>query len=315
VDGVYSEQTNPREAQEVADRLAQLWAVPPDQRKTVGVVTFNRKQADLIEEVLELRAQRDHTFSEALARERERMENGEDMGFFVKNVENVQGDERDVIIFSSTFGRNSQGAFRRAFGVLGQAGGERRLNVAISRAREKVILVTSMPINEVSDLLATRRVATSPRDFLQAYLEYARGLTRGEFSNTKALLARLTGARAAIGSSRTIEADGIRTAVAEFIRKDLGYDVSQMHDDGAFGLDFAITDPRTGLYGIGIECDAPLHPLLRRARAREMWRPSVLRRAVPVLHRVSSHGWYHDRTREQQRLRAAIAQALAEEIM
>jgi primosomal replication protein N'' len=238
------------------------------------------------------------------------MEDGEDMGFFVKNVENVQGDERDVIIFSSTFGRNSQGTFRRAFGVLGQTGGERRLNVAVSRAREKVILVTSMPINEVSDLLATRRTATSPRDFLQAYLEYARTLTSGEFDNTRALLTRLTAARTATGPGGLIETDGTRTAVARFIRQDLGRTVSEMHDDGAFGLDFAITDPRTGLYGIGIECDAPLHPLLRRARAREMWRPSVLRRAVPVLHRVSSHGWYHDRAREQQRLRAAIDQAL-----
>jgi primosomal replication protein N'' len=81
------------------------------------------------------------------------------MGFFVKNVENVQGDERDVIIFSSTFGRNAQGAFRRAFGVLGQVGGERRLNVAVTRASETVVLVTSMPIAEISDFLSTRRQA------------------------------------------------------------------------------------------------------------------------------------------------------------
>src|SRR3546814_17027264 len=94
------------------------------------------------------------------------------MGFFVKNVENVQGDERDVIVFSSTFGRNAQGTFRRFFGVLGQNGGERRLNVAVTRARQKVILVTSMPIPLISDLLSTRRQATSPRDFLQAHFEY-----------------------------------------------------------------------------------------------------------------------------------------------
>ena len=62
------------------------------------------------------------------------------MSFFVKNVENVQGDERDMIIFSSTFGRDEEGSFRRQFGLLSQTGGERRLNVAITRAREKIIL-------------------------------------------------------------------------------------------------------------------------------------------------------------------------------
>jgi primosomal replication protein N'' len=313
VDGVYSDQTNPREAKEVVERIARLWAARPEERNTVGVVTFNRKQADLIEELLEERAENDPVFAAALAHERERIENGEDMGFFVKNVENVQGDERDVIIFSSTFGRNSQGSFRRTFGVLGQTGGERRLNVAVSRAREKVVLVTSMPINEVSDLLATRRTAASPRDFLQAYLEYARALTNGELDNAQSLLKRLSAAHSGPDRPRRLQSDGIRTAVATFIRRDLGQEVSELNDDGAFGLDFGIVDPRTGLYGIGIECDAPLHPLLQRARAREMWRPSVLRRAFPVLHRVSSHGWYHDREREQQRLRGAVNQALTQE--
>ncbi|MCF3999032.1 hypothetical protein L2E47_55795, partial [Pseudomonas aeruginosa] len=65
------------------------------------------------------------------------------------------------------------------------------------------------------------------------------------------------------------------------------------------------------LYAIGIECDAPCHPLLERARAREIWRPSVLRRAIPHLHRVSSQGWYHDGDNERTRLRAAIEKALA----
>src|SRR5262249_38239442 len=148
-------------------------------RKSVGVVTFNRKQADLIEEVLEDRAVDDARFRNALAAERDRKERGEDMGFFVKNVENVQGDERDIIIFSSTFGKNAQGTFRRNFGVLGQAGGERRLNVAVTRAREKVILITSMPLNEISDLLTTTRPADSPRDYLQAYFEYARAMSSG----------------------------------------------------------------------------------------------------------------------------------------
>jgi len=309
VDGPYVDQTNPAEAQKVVEVVAGYWKTEAGTRKTLGVVTFNRRQADLIDELLEARAQRDPAFRAALAQERDRIEEGEDMGFFVKNVENVQGDERDVIVFSSTFGRNDQGAFRRAFGVLGQAGGERRLNVAVTRAREKVVLVTSMPIAEISDLLTTRRAAVSPRDFLQAYFEYARMVSDGELENARSLTARLVGDRGDAARGQDLDQDGFQRAVADYIAS-LGWRGQPARDTGAFSLDFAIEDPRTGLYGIGIECDPPRHALLSEARAREMWRPSVLGRSIPVVHRVSSHGWFHRPEAEKTRLRAAIAQAL-----
>ena len=309
VDGPYVDQTNQAEALKVVDVVAGYWEVDAGARRTLGVVTFNRRQADLIEEVLEARAVRDPAFRAALAQERDRIEEGEDMGFFVKNVENVQGDERDVIVFSSTFGRNNQGTFRRAFGVLGQAGGERRLNVAVTRAREKVVLVTSMPIAEISDLLTTRRAAASPRDFLQAYFEYARMVSDGELENAQSLAARLKGEGRDSARGEERDQDGFQIAVGDYIAS-LGWTAQPVNDTGAFTLDFAIEDPRTGLYGIGIECDAPRHALLAEARAREMWRPSVLRRSIPVVHRVSSHGWFHRPEAEKTRLRAAIAQAL-----
>lgn len=129
-------QSNAEEAERVVEYLNELWQQPYDLRPSVGVVTFNRKQAELIEEHLEQRAEQDELFRAAYTEERERSEDGEDMSVFVKNVENVQGDERDVIVFSSTFGRNSQGTFRRSFGVLGHTGGERRLNVAVRRLRD-----------------------------------------------------------------------------------------------------------------------------------------------------------------------------------
>lgn len=313
VDGVYEDQTNRGEAKAVVECLARLWAVPPAERRTVGVVTFNRRQADLIEEVLELRAERDGEFRAALAVERERVEGSEDMGFFVKNVENVQGDERDVIVFSSTFGRNRQRGFRRNFGVLGQRGGERRLNVAVSRAKEKVVLVTSIPITEVSDFLASRRAPQAPRDYLQAYLEYARSLSDGDLDAARALAARIaSGGRLKHGEGG-LEQDGFPSAVAAFLEAE-GWSPATVADSGAFGMDLAIVDPRTGLYGIGIECDAPRHGLLAHARAREIWRPDVLRRSLRRVHRVSSRGWYHEPARERERLCAAVCAALSERI-
>lgn len=309
VNGLYQNQSNELEAERVVDYLAELWQQPYEARPSVGVVTFNRKQADLIEEHLERRAEHDEAFRLAYTQERDRSEDGEDMAVFVKNVENVQGDERDIIVFSSTFGRNSQGSFRRNFGVLGQTGGERRLNVAVTRARHKVVMITSMPIGDVSDMLGTQRAPSSPRDYLQGYLEYARTLSSGEFASTSALLERLHTDRSDSLRRTRHARDGFVELVGEYIAS-LGWAAAPASEGDAFGLDFAIEDPRTGLYAIGIECDAPCHPLLARARAREIWRPSVLRRAIPHVHRVSSQAWYHDGENERSRLRSAIENAL-----
>lgn len=309
VDGLYQEQTNEEEAEQVVDYVSGVWRLPVGERPSIGVVTFNRKQADLIEERMELRAETDDAFRIAFARERERSEDGEDMSVFVKNVENVQGDERDVIVFSSTFGRNRQGTFRRNFGVLGQAGGERRLNVAVTRARRKVVMVTSMPIADVSDLLATRRRPSSPRDYLQAYLEYARSLSAGEFAAGAALLDRLHGGSRRVPVGDASGGDGFTAAVGDYIRT-LGWNPVSVDEGDTFSLDFAIEDPATGLYAIGIECDSPRHPLLRHARSREIWRRRVLARSIPHVHRVSSQGWLGDGDAERRALERAIALAM-----
>ncbi len=312
VNTVYKDQSNQGEAEAIANILSEFWKAPAASRKSIGIVSFNRKQADLIEDVLEARAEQDPAFGQALAAERERIEQGEDMGFFVKNVENVQGDERDIIIFSSTFGRNAQGTFRRNFGVLGQVGGERRLNVAVTRARDKIIMVTSMPIGDISDLLTTRRPPATPRDYLQGYMEYARIMTEGDLPAGHALLTRMVTERTVVRDRQAAEVDGVAQSVLQFLRE-LGVDPVAVNDGSAFGLDYAIVDPATGLYGLGIECDAPRHRILSRARAREIWRPNVLRRTIPNVHRVSSQAWFEDGLAERQRLKAAVSAVMSKE--
>jgi primosomal replication protein N'' len=309
VDGVYEDQTNRTEAERIATILQATWQ-RPGERPSIGVVTFNRKQADLIDDVLEETAEADPAFRQVLASERERVDQGEDMSFFVKNVENVQGDERDIIIFSTTFGRNPGGRFRRFFGVLGQSGGERRLNVAVTRGRRKIHVVSSMPIRDISEMFDKDGPASTPRDYLQAYLEYARALSAGEFPTVDRLLARFARDRVrGVNGARTSD-DGFSRAVMGFITE-LGWESQPVDDGGAFGVDFAIIDPRTRLFGIGIECDAPRHHLLSHARGREIWRPKVMGGAFPRMHRVSSKGWYHEGDKERDSLRSAIGQALS----
>lgn len=312
IDGSYEQQCNREEAAAVVAWLAELWQQPAAQRPSVGVVTFNRKQADLIEDLIEERAEQDEAFRDAWSSERERQQDGEAMGVFVKNVENVQGDERDVIVFSTTFGRDPRGVFRRLFGVLGQTGGERRLNVAVTRSRQKMLVLSSMPVADVSDFLGSRRAPSTPRDFLQAWLAHARMLSNGDFAGAQALLTRLHRGAMPASSMRAAPDDGFRDAVERHIRT-LGHQPAVLGGHDAFALDFAIENPRSGLYAIGIDCESRLHPLLTHARAREIWQPSQLAKTIPIIHRVCALQWQRDPLASQAGLAKAIEQALQED--
>jgi serine/threonine protein kinase len=310
VKGVYEKQTNEIEAKKVIAYLESIWNEPVETRPSIGVVTFNRKQADLIDDLLEAKAEKSAKFRDALIAERSRRDSGEDMSFFVKNVENVQGDERDLIVFSTTFGKNRQGTFRRNFGVLGQSGGERRLNVAITRARTRVVLVTSMPVQDVSDMLNVQRAPVSPRDYLQGYLEYARLVSSGRFDEGRRLASRMNSGKRF--NSDTLKAmNGLQKTVFEYLSS-LGYEIFRPEPDPVLGIDFAIVDPHTGLFGVGIECAPPTHKLLASARAREIWRPGLISGKYQAFVRVSGSDWLRDRTSEQQRILGEIRSVIGE---
>ena len=150
--------TNPLEAKRVVDEVLRHVEACPDRLPSLGVITFNDRQRDLIENSLrEIASPR---VIEALdARD----------GLFVRNLENVQGEERDTILFSATFAANSRGDLPLNFGVLNHAGGERRLNVAITRARRQIIVFTSF---DPQDLHAERTAHRGVKD-LRAYLHQA----------------------------------------------------------------------------------------------------------------------------------------------
>mgnify|MGYP001488453319 CR=1 FL=1 len=143
VNGVYEDRTNPDEARYVCQLVSELL----DQKDppSIGIATFNLAQRDLIVELLDEMASQDAAFGRRLSAARERRGKGSFEGLFVKNLENVQGDERDHIIISTGYGPTAEGRFFKRFGPLRMAGGGRRLNVLVTRARQKVHLVTSIP--------------------------------------------------------------------------------------------------------------------------------------------------------------------------
>ena len=242
-----------------------------------------------------------------LTRERVKQQEGEDMGFFVKNVENVQGDERDMILFSTTFGYDKNGVFRRNFGALGHKGGERRLNVAITRARQKVVIATSMPINDISDILSTGRSPSKPRDYIQVYLNFSESHSNGQIHIANKSLKKLSDKNRY--EEITIKNDGFKNTVKKYIES-LGYNTVENSDYNVFYLDLAIEDKNSGRFVIGIECDTPNNDLLRNARYREIWRPLILNKSIPVIHRTTSYRWLHDTQGEKSRLKSAIENAL-----
>lgn len=308
INGTYVNQTNEKEALAIVEHLATLWQTPFDKRPSVGVVTFNQKQAQLINQHIRDRNDYDAEFLKAYTEESARLDNDEDMSFFVKNVENVQGDERDVILFSTTFGRNAQGTFRRNFGVLGQTGGERRLNVAITRAKKQVVIMSSMPIDEISDLLSTNKHPEIPRDYLQGYLTYASHCHQiNKQEENKRLLARLCRTQANVITQDQLN-DQFVIDVTRFIQSQ-GYHIAPSQQAGIFSFDCLIEDKQQGKLLMGIECDMPQHEWLSQACARELWRKDILRKVVPYHYRISLTQWFYHRQEAQQQLLEALQHA------
>ena len=305
VNGIYEEQTNESEADALIDYISEHWQLPESARLSAGIVTFNKKQAELIEDKIQQRELSNDAFRDVLNYERNKQQEGEDMGFFVKNVENVQGDERDMILFSTTFGLNRHGVFRRNFGALGHSGGERRLNVAITRARYKVVIATSMPIKDISDGLSTGRPPSKPRDFIQSYMNFSEIHSNGQIEVATNSVKKLS----AKYSTEDIQLknDGFKNTVKTYIES-LGYEVVENNDYSVFYLDLAIE--KQGRFILGIECDTPKNILLKNARYRELWRLDVLKNTIPTIHRTTSYRWLKDTETEQSRLREAIELAL-----
>jgi hypothetical protein len=175
VNGVYAERSNAEEAEAAVQLVADYLAQP--EPPSIGVACFNLTQKETILEALAARCAEDTVFAERFEQARTRQGRDSFEGLFVKNLENVQGDERDVMIISTTFGPDATGRFLRNFGALSQREGGRRLNVLVTRARLEVHLLTSIPKAEYLQLASLPPgVQPNGRLLLYAYLRLAEEL-------------------------------------------------------------------------------------------------------------------------------------------
>ncbi|MEO6994613.1 MAG: DUF4011 domain-containing protein [Lacunisphaera sp.] len=277
--------TNRGEAVALVDDLVARLLKTDGPRRSYGVVTFSQAQQKLVEDLLDQK-RREHPEIERHFGDEPPVE-GEPV--FVKNLESVQGDERDVIMFSICYGPDETGKISMNFGPLNRDGGERRLNVAVTRAKHEVLVYSGLHADQI-DLTRTR--AKGVRD-LKYFLDYA---DRGP----KALAAATT-------ASGQVEADSeFEKMIADRIRK-AGYEVHHQVGCSGYRIDLAVVDPTApGRYLLGIECDGATYQRAATARDRDKLRQLILEGLGWKLHRIWSTDWWHDAGKEMDLLTATL---------
>lgn len=290
VDGRLQSRQNPAEAEETVrimrEHVLREAFQPKKNRETLGVVAMNSAQQELIAEKWEKARKEDSELEaahEAFATSAR---------IFIRNLENVQGDERDVIIISTTYGKNAAGEMFQRFGPVNKTGGWRRLNVLFTRARMRIHLVTSLLHSDVlNDPLQTE----SGRNYLQKYLKYAE---TGHLPDTGA------------GAVKGFPDSPFEVSVAKCL-SGMGFEFHYQVGVQGFFIDIGVVHPNhPGQYLCGIECDGAAYHSHPVARDRDRIRQEILEQRGWDIFRIWSTDWFRNRKAEIERLQTHLSQRL-----
>lgn len=290
IDGYYARgkaRHNEAEAKAIVQEVVRrLKSTDPEIRNlSIGIVTFNTEQQSLIEDLLDKACKDYPEIENAFSEEKHEK-------VFVKNLETVQGDERDVILFSITYGPDQSGHVTMNFGPLNRTGGERRLNVAMTRARHEMIVFSTLESSHI-DLSRTNARAVAD---LKNFLEYAE---RG----ASVLGAAIQGPLGDFESPFEI-------AVARALR-DRGWSIHPQVGVSAFRIDLGVVHPdKPGVYLAGVECDGAMYHSSANARERDKIRQSVLENLGWTLFRVWSTDWWVNKAAAIDKLHSLLQQQL-----
>lgn len=285
VNGIFDRKahTNRKEAEFVVDLIYRNIEKYP--RRSLGVVAFSVAQQELIDKLLSKRRQetpdKEYFFK-----------NNRNEPFFIKNLETVQGDERDTIIFSVAYGIDGQGRLLHNFGPLNRMGGERRLNVAVTRAKCNVQLVSSMHCTDI-DL---KRTSAEGAKLLHEYLDYAEN---GDIALERAI---------SVNSFEQFDSD-FELEVCEFLRSK-GFSVDTQIGCSGFKIDLGLKLPDSSDYVLAIECDGATYHSSKNARDRDRLRQEILEGMGWRFYRIWSTDWFRNKSVEQLRLLEAAVDAV-----
>lgn len=284
-EGVFDNGRNAPEAAAVVEAVLEHMRRCPNE--SLGVVTLNFEQRELVEELLDQRLRDDP----AAISFQDRMKGGQEQ-FFVKNLENVQGDERDVIFISTTYGPDTRGNQFQRFGPINSGSGHRRLNVLFTRAKKRTVVFSSLD----PDRIQTTASSAWGLRALKQYLIFARSgvLHRPEESADQAT-------------------NDFERSVGGVL-KEHGFEVVPQVGVAGFFIDLAVRHPvKEGTFLLGIECDGASYHSSRSARDRDRLRQEILENLGWKIHRVWSTDWFKSRDTEVRRLVGKIKRLLAEE--
>lgn len=287
-DGFYDrggKKGNVNEAQKVAELVFDHFQKHP--QRSLGVIAFGEVQQLAIDTAIREMRLRNQNFESFFKEDSEEP-------FFIKNLENVQGDERDTIIFSIGYAKDANGVFRMNFGPLSKSGGERRLNVAITRAKYNVKLVGSIMPTDID----IDRISSDGPKLLRAYIDFA-------INGAESLGREVT-------ELDVTEYDSpFEEAVYKFLDRK-GYKVATQVGCSGYRIDMAVKHPTlSGVYVLGIECDGATYHSARTARERDRLRQEVLENMGWKIYRIWSTDWIKDPVTEGAHLIAAINDAIA----
>jgi len=299
VAGLYEDSVNLDEAKQVIDILLnKIKPLANGKYPSVGVATFNLYQRNLILEEI-TKARQNSAIDKKLSLY------GSD--FFVKNLENIQGDERDIIILSTTFGKRKDGSFRQQFGPILQQNGYKLLNVIITRAKIKMFVCTSIPeekINEYPTLL--RENKNTGRAVFYAYLAYSKAISENNTEVLNEILkllydnceSRQYDSEYNLGSESPFEEEVFNRLGAKIGEER----IEQQYKIGGFRIDLVIKSKITLKPIIAIECDGAEYHSSNEAYAWDIFRESVIKPYGFIFFRIWSTNWWYSAERELNKL-------------
>lgn len=301
--GLWENRSNLPEADAVVDTIHSILRDHrEDNIPTMGVITFNDQQRNVIMDRIEERRRDDRDFNK-LYEKIESPESGKkDDEIFVRNIENVQGDERDIIIFSVGYARGADGNIRLNFGSLNREAGENRLNVAITRASQKIIVICSM---DPADMKAEGAKNPGPRR-LKEFLRYAQAVGEGDADGAKGVLDALdSGMRINMRPPVSFDSEFECMVYDRLVR--LGYQVDTQVGQSGYKIDLAVAHPLDeNRYVLGIECDGAAYHSAKSVRERDVMRQKFLERRGWEMERIWSRNWWRNPDREVDRIKERI---------
>lgn len=264
---IYEARSNLGEARYIAEMVRRL--LLDDIQETIGVVAFSQEQQGIIEEAIEGLAQNDKTFEEVLEKAYNRKDEGQFTGLFVKNLENVQGDERDIIIMSVCYGHDANKKMLMNFGPINRKGGEKRLNVIFSRAKKHMAIVTSIRHHHITN------EHNEGANYFKRFLQYAEMVSTGNMNTARTILDSL-----ATGNKKEDEKAGTISVTTSQVKAALearGYIVDENIGQSSFKCSLGVKKYQDDKnYSLGILIDDDAHYLNDDLVEQYFQRPSIL---------------------------------------